>query len=168
MKNALKTTLTAALTAGLVATSALTVSAETLKFVSWQVDDGGMGDWWQAAIAKFEEEHPDVSIEFTKVERASYADTMTTLFAERLNRRRSCISPRSNIRASPRMAGLKTSIPGPEKDGPSIWSGWAGQEKCRWNDETACIMLLYFGFIMAYNPSRSWPRPASTVPTNLG
>ena len=80
-KSLLKTTLTAALTAGTLATSALTASAETLKFVSWQVDDGGMGDWWKAAIAKFEEEHPDVSIEFTKVERASYADTMTTLFA---------------------------------------------------------------------------------------
>ena len=57
-------------------------SAETtLKFISWQVDDGGMGDWWKAAIAAFEAKHPDVTVEFTKVERASYADTMTTLFA---------------------------------------------------------------------------------------
>ena len=30
-------------------------------------------------------------------------------------------------------------------------TGWAGQGKCRWNDETACIMLLYFGFVMVYN-----------------
>ena len=29
--------------------------------------------------------------------------------------------------------------------------GWAGQGTCRWNDETACVMMLYFGFMMAFN-----------------
>ena len=52
-----------------------------LKFISWQTDDAGTGDWWHAAIAEFEKQHPGVRIEFTKAERGAYADTMTTLFA---------------------------------------------------------------------------------------
>ena len=82
MKSLFKTAVTAAITAGLLSTLALTAAqAQTLKFVSWQTDDGGMGDWWRDAIATFEAAHPGVTVEFTKVERASYADTMTTLFA---------------------------------------------------------------------------------------
>ena len=52
-----------------------------LKFISWQTDDAGTGEWWRSAIATFEKQHPGVKIEFTKAERSSYADTMTTLFA---------------------------------------------------------------------------------------
>ena len=51
-----------------------------LKFISWQTDDAGTGEWWHSAIAEFEKQHPGVKIEFTKAERSSYADTMTTLF----------------------------------------------------------------------------------------
>ena len=48
----------------------------TLKFISWQVDERGYGDWWGQAIAEFEATHPDVKIEFTKVGRDEYADTV--------------------------------------------------------------------------------------------
>ena len=68
---------------GLV-TGAVAVPASadtTLKFISWQVDESGFAKWWREIIAEFESTHPDVKIEFTKVARNEYADTMTTLFA---------------------------------------------------------------------------------------
>ena len=144
-------TLTAIAGAAMLAASAwVPANAETLKFVSWQVDDGGMGDWWQAAIAKFEDEHPGVEIEFTKVERASYADTMTTLFAggQPPHIVHLASFEYQNFAENGWMENLD---PWLEKDGISL-DGWAGQGTCTWNDETACIMLLYFGFMMAYNP----------------
>ncbi len=164
MNSLLKKSMIAALTAGLMATSALTgASAETLKFVSWQVDDGGMGDWWKAAIEKFEAEHPGVEIEFTKVERASYADTMTTLFAggQPPHIVHLASFEYQNFAENGWMENLD---PWLAKDGIDM-SGWAGQGTCTWNGETACIMLLYFGFMMAYNPD-ILAEAGVEVPTN--
>ena len=128
---------------------ALPTMAETLKFISWQVDEQGVGDWWAAAIDEFERTHEGVKIEFTKVARNDYADTMTTLFASG--------SPPEIVHLASfeyqsfaENGWLENLDPWVEKAGLDL-EGWAGQEKCRWNDETACIMLLYFGFIMAYN-----------------
>lgn len=164
MNSLLKKSMIAALTAGLMATSAMTgASAETLKFVSWQVDDGGMGDWWKAAIEKFEAEHPGVEIEFTKVERASYADTMTTLFAggQPPHIVHLASFEYQNFAENGWMENLD---PWLAKDGIDM-SGWAGQGTCTWNGETACIMLLYFGFMMAYNPD-ILAEAGVEVPTN--
>src|SRR6185437_15889272 len=54
---------------------------DTLKFISYQKDEKGVGDWFVAVIKEFEATHPGVHIEFTKVEPGAYAETMTTLFA---------------------------------------------------------------------------------------
>ena len=72
-----------AATAAFVTTGSLAPAmADTvLKFISWQTDDAGTGEWWRSAIAAFEKQHPGVKIECTKAERSSYAATMTTLFA---------------------------------------------------------------------------------------
>lgn len=164
MRTLLKKSLTAALTAGLLATTSITAaSAETLKFVSWQVDDGGMGDWWRAAIDRFESEHPGVEIEFTKVERASYADTMTTLFAggQPPHIVHLASFEYQNFAENGWMENLD---PWLEKDGIDM-TGWAGQGTCIWNGETACVMLLYFGFMMAYNPD-ILAEAGVDVPTN--
>lgn len=164
MKTVFKTVLGAALAAGLMATAAVpAVQAETLKFVSWQVDDGGMGEWWKAAIAKFEETHPGVKIEFTKVERASYADTMTTLFAggQPPHIVHLASFEYQNFAENGWMENL---APWLERDGIDM-TGWAGQGTCTWNGETACIMLLYFGFMMAYNPDLL-AEAGVEVPTN--
>lgn len=146
MSNLLKTSLIA----GLLATSSLTASyAETLKFVSWQNDDGGTGDWWRDAISVFETEHPGVTIEFTKVDRSSYADTMTTLFAG--GQPPHIVHLASfEFQSFAENGWMENLDPWFEKEGIDM-SQWAGQGTCRWNDETACFMLLYFGFMMAYN-----------------
>ncbi len=165
MKTLLKTTLTAAVTAGMVSVAALSAAqAETLKFVSWQNDDGGTGDWWREAIAKFEAEHPGVTIEFTKVDRGSYADTMTTLFAG--GQPPHIVHLASfEYQSFAENGWMENLDPWFEKDGIDM-SNWAGQQICRWNDETACFMLLYFGFMMAYN-AEILKAEGLEVPTNF-
>lgn len=151
MKILLNKAVTAALAASVMAAAPLTTgSAQTLKFVSWQVDEAGTGDWWRMAIDKFEAENPGVTIEFTKVDRGSYADTMTTLFAggQPPHIVHLASFEYQNFAENGWMENLD---PWLENDGIDM-TGWAGQATCVWNGETACIMLLYFGFMMAYNP----------------
>ena len=46
MKNLIKSTIATALTAALLTTTTLSAAqAETLRFISWQTDDGGMGEF---------------------------------------------------------------------------------------------------------------------------
>jgi len=150
MKTLLNKIMTAAFAAGFITLSSLPAAYATeLRFVSWQVDDGGMGGWWREAIEKFEAEHPGVTVEFTKVDRGSYADTMTTLFAG--GQPPQIVHLASfEYQSFAENGWMENLDPWFEKDGIDM-SGWAGQDTCRWNDETACVMLLYFGFMMAYN-----------------
>ena len=149
MRSKFKIAAAAALAAGLIAAGSVSASAETLKFVSWQVDESGVSKWWRSVIARFEEEHPGVTIEFTKVDRAAYADTMTTLFAggQPPHIVHLASFEYQNFAENGWMENLD---PWLERDGISI-DGWAGQGTCTWNGETACIMMLYFGFMFAYN-----------------
>lgn len=127
----------------------MSMGQETLKFISWMVDDPAFGPWWEGIIAEFEESHPGVEIEFTKVDRASYVDTMTTLFV-------GGEAPDIVHLASfeyPQFANegwMEDLRPWAEEAGLDL-TDWAGQEKCEWKGEMNCIMLLYFGFIFAYN-----------------
>lgn len=122
---------------------------QTLKFVSWQVDDAGAGEWWKEAIRTFEASRPGVTVEFTKVERAAYADTMTTLFAG--GQPPHIVHLASfEFQAFAENGWMENLGPWLEKDGIDL-NGWAGQEICDWNGETVCVMLNYLGFIMAYN-----------------
>ncbi|MCY4541020.1 MAG: extracellular solute-binding protein, partial [Rhodobacteraceae bacterium] len=145
-----RNTALAALAAALVSLLPAVASADaTLKFFFWQVDEDGTGDWWKEAIAEFESENPGVTIEFTKVNRGNCADTMTTLFAggEPPQIVHLASFEYQNFAENGWMENLD---PWLEADGIDL-TGWASQGTCRWNCETACVMLLYFGFMMAYN-----------------
>ncbi len=149
MKSVARTAVLAAMSAGILSLAALPASAQTLKFISWQVDEDGTGNWWREAIDRFESENPGVTVEFTKVDRGSYADTMTTLFAGGQPPQIVHLASfeYQNFAENGWMENLD---PWLERDGIDM-TGWAGQGTCRWNGETACVMLLYFGFMMAYN-----------------
>ena len=135
----------------------------TLRFISWQVDEPGFSDWWAGAIAEFESTHPGVTIEFTKVSRDDYVDTMTTLFV-------SGDAPDIVHLASfefPQFADegwLEDLGPWVEQSDLDL-EGWAGQEKCEWQGQTSCIMLLYFGYVMVYNEAML-AEAGLDVPTN--
>lgn len=164
MKRRLENSLKAAMLAALCATS-LTVPAlsETLKFVSWQKDEKGVGDWWGQVIKAFEAKHPGVTIEWTKVERNAYADTMTTLFAG--GQPPQIVHLASfEFQAFAENGWLENLDPWIEKAGIKM-DGWAGQEKCQWNKQTACIMMLYYGFLMGYN-EEILAKEGLSVPTN--
>lgn len=150
MKQKIRKGVIAASTAMLVFAMASSAIAETaLRFVSWQVDEPGNKDWWAGVIAEFEETNPDVTIEFTKVARENYLDTMTTMFASG--------SPPDIVHLAVFEVGpvaqngwLEDLGPYVERSGMSL-ENWTAQSKCVWEGETVCIMLSYFGGIMAYN-----------------
>lgn len=135
---------------GLAGSASQAVAQQTvLKMVSWQKDEKGVGDWFNALIAQFEKSHPGVKIEFTKVEAATYAPTLTTLFAGG--------SPPDIVHVAgfdyPRFASngwLENLDPYIKKSKLDL-TGWSGQERCKWQGETVCIVNLYFGFTLGYN-----------------
>jgi multiple sugar transport system substrate-binding protein len=122
---------------------------DTLKFISYQKDEKGVGDWFVAVIKEFEATHPGVHVEFTKVEPGAYAETMTTLFAAG--------SPPDIVHLAafdyPKFAanGWLENLDPYIAQSKLDLNGWAGQSKCNWKGHTVCILNLYFGFFMAYN-----------------
>jgi multiple sugar transport system substrate-binding protein len=147
---------------------ALTVAAPafadtTLKFVSWQKDEPGVMDWWAALIQEFESTHPGVKIEWTKVARSSFADTMTTLFAGG--------TPPDIVHLAAFEFQQFADNGWLENLAPYVESakldlnGWTGQSACEYQDQTVCIMLLYTGYVMAYN-SGLFDGAGIKVPTN--
>ncbi|WP_248311228.1 sugar ABC transporter substrate-binding protein [Bosea sp. UNC402CLCol] len=122
---------------------------KVLKFVSWQKDERGTGDWWGSVIKEFEATHPGVKIEWTKVERGAFADTMTTLFAG--GQPPDIVHLASfefqKFAANGWLEPLDPYIKSAKLD----LKGWAGQDTCTWNKQNVCVMMLYFGYFMAYN-----------------
>jgi multiple sugar transport system substrate-binding protein len=132
-----------------MALAAAAAAQQTLRFVSWQVNEPGFGEWWHAVIEEFEQTHDGVTIEFINVPRDSFADQMTTLFASG--------SPPEIVHlasfefhAFADNGWLENLDPYIERAGLDV-SAWAGQNLCHWDGQHVCLMLLYFGGIMGYN-----------------
>jgi multiple sugar transport system substrate-binding protein len=136
------------LAAGLMP-SVAQAQGKVLKFVSWQKDERGTGDWWASVIKEFEATHPGVKIEWTKVERSAYADTMTTLFAG--GKPPDIVHLASFEFQKFADNGWLEPLDGYIKDAKLDLKGWAGQDTCTFNKQTVCTMMLYFGNIFAYN-----------------
>ncbi|MGL5138994.1 MAG: ABC transporter substrate-binding protein [Beijerinckiaceae bacterium] len=122
---------------------------KTLKFVSWQKDERGVGDWWASVIKEFETKNPGVKIEWTKVERGAYADTMTTLFAG--GKPPEIVHLASFEFQKFADQGWLEDLGPHVKAGNLNLDGWAGQSACNWKGKTVCVMMLYFGNLFAYN-----------------
>lgn len=135
----------------LCTTTALPALAQNkvLKFVSWQKDERGTGDWWGSVIKEFEATHPGVKIEWTKVERGAFADTMTTLFAG--GQPPDIVHLASFEFQKFADNGWLEPLDPFIKNAKLDLKGWAGQDTCGWNKQTVCVMMLYFGYFMAYN-----------------
>jgi multiple sugar transport system substrate-binding protein len=140
---------TAAALVSLALSAPALAQSKTLKFVSWQKDERGVGDWWGEVIKEFERTHPGVKIEWTKVERAAFADTMTTLFAG--GKPPEIVHLASfEFQKFADNGWLENLDPWIKKSGLDL-KDWSGQEKCVFDKQTVCIMMLYYGTIMAYN-----------------
>lgn len=148
MKTLRKTAISALLAASTMLT-ALPASAETLTFVSWMKDEPGYGDWWNEIIAEFEATHEGVDINMSRVSRDEYANTMFTMFAggnppDIVHLAAFEFQPFANE------GWMEPLGPWIEKAGMDM-TDWAGQSTCEWDGETVCVMLLYTGFVLAYN-----------------
>jgi multiple sugar transport system substrate-binding protein len=151
MKYTLRSLLLGSLAAVALSAAALPALAQqkTLKFVSWQKDERGVGDWWAAVIKEFETKNPGVKVEWTKVERGAYADTMTTLFAG--GKPPEIVHLASfEFQKFADQGWLEDLSPYIRSSGLNL-DGWAGQSACQWKGKPVCVMMLYFGNIFAYN-----------------
>lgn len=138
----------AALALAIAAGPAL-AQTKTLKFVSWQKDERGVGDWWASVIKEFEAKNPGVKVEWTKVERGAYADTMTTLFAG--GKPPEIVHLASfEFQKFADQGWLENLDPWIKKANLDL-KGWAGQGACQWKGQNVCVMMLYFGNLFAYN-----------------
>ena len=53
----------------------------TLEFPSWQATEPGFQEFWEEAVAEFENRHENVTINLYQVPFDNYVDTLTTLYA---------------------------------------------------------------------------------------
>jgi multiple sugar transport system substrate-binding protein len=150
---------------GMLLLSPAAARAEThLRFYSWQTDDQSNSVWWLATIKQFEADHPGVVIDFTKVPRDDFADTMMTMFGGG--------TPPDIVHLAAFefqtfadqdwLADLSPLI---AKDGPPL-KGWAGQNVCGWKGKTVCINLNYFGYILYYNKALMQAAGITKIPTD--
>lgn len=138
-----------ALTLNVLGTVSAQAQTKVLKFVSWQKDELGAKDWWAGIIKEFEASHPGVTIDWTKVERGAYADTMMTLFAGG--------KPPDIVHLAAfefhKFADngwLEDLGPWQKKNNIDM-KGWTALNVCTWKQKSVCIPLLYSGYPMAYN-----------------
>jgi multiple sugar transport system substrate-binding protein len=120
-----------------------------LSFPSWQEDEPGSGDWWRARIAAFEESHPGVTIDFTKVPVGEVADRLTTQLAA---------GQPPQIIHLPYLNLIPFADQGfleplddyfAQTDIPDVWTPL--QEGCVWEGNTYALLLLAYGYSMIYN-----------------
>ncbi len=134
----------------MLALFSVTASAQTkLRFYSWQTDDQSNSIWWRAANKAFEDANPGVSIDFVKVPRDSFADTMMVMFSG--NTAPDIVHLASfEFPAFAQEDFLEDLTPYIQRDGLDL-KGWAGQEKCSVHGKIVCINMNYFGYLMFYN-----------------
>src|SRR5688500_9025931 len=53
----------------------------TLVYPSWMLGEAGVGDYWMASIAEFEEQHPGVTLSTTLIPSNEYEDKTFTQIA---------------------------------------------------------------------------------------
>ena len=146
------------------ALTALPVASETLTFVSWMKDEPGYGDWWNEIVAEFEATHPGVDIELTRVARDDYANAMFTMFAGG--------SPPDIVHLAAfeyqpfADEGWLEPLDEWVANSDLSLDGWAGQGTCEWDGSTYCVMLLYTGYVMAYNEKMLADAGIDSVPTS--
>lgn len=120
-----------------------------LRFYSWQTDDQSNSVWWLAANKAYEAAHPGVAIDFVKVPRDSFADTVMVMFSG--NTPPDIVHLASFEFPSFAQEDFLEDLSGYiAKDGLDL-KGWAGQEKCVVKGKTSCINLNYFGYLMFVN-----------------
>jgi multiple sugar transport system substrate-binding protein len=121
----------------------------TLRFPSWQQDEPGSSDWFKARIAAFQDSHPGVTIDFTKIPVNEVADKLTTQFAA---------GDPPQILHIPYLNLLPFASQGflgpldPYLANTDILANWTPlQSGCQWDGTNYALLLLAYGYSMIYN-----------------
>ena len=139
-----------ALGCGIPGPAAAASSDVMLQFPSWQVTDPVFGDWWRALIAEFEDQHPNVRINFYHVPYASYEQHLVTRFASGNPPDIVHLPTASFIRFAREPGWLE-----PLDDrlrGTDIPHNWTTlQSELVYKGRTMGLLLLAVPFVLAYN-----------------
>ncbi|MBK1784294.1 ABC transporter substrate-binding protein [Prauserella cavernicola] len=144
---------TAATAVLLAAASACGPSTEdgklVLEFPSWQADDESFSPFWHELIDAYEDEHPDVEIDFYQVPFDSFVAQQTTRFAA---------GDPPDIVHLPSSNAVEFAARGwlaPIDDrlaGTDVLEEWTPlQEQMKWDGRYYGLLLLGYGYALFYN-----------------
>lgn len=121
----------------------------TLEFPSWQAEDPAFGAWWNELIAAYEEDHPDVDIDFYQIPFDSYVDQLTTRFASNDQPELVHLPARNASEFASRgwLASIDDRLAG--TDIPETWTPL--QAEMQWEGEAYGVLLLGYGYTLYYN-----------------
>lgn len=121
----------------------------TLDFPTWQSTEPGAGEFWAAAVAEFEERHPDVTVNVQQVSFDDYQQELVTRFAANDAPAIVHLPTRffPNFADQGFLASLDDRLA--ETDILDTWP--AAQEQLKWNDEYQGVLLLNYGYVLYYN-----------------
>lgn len=121
----------------------------TLDFPTWQASEPGYQEFWEAAVAEFEESHPDVAVNLEQISFDDYQQTLVTRFAAN--------DPPAIVHLPTRffasfadqgfLAGLDDQLA--ETDIVETWP--AAQEQLQWDGEYQGVLLQNYGYVLYYN-----------------
>lgn len=139
-------------------------AAVTLDFPSWQASDAGFAPYWEALIAEFEKQHPDVEIQFYPVPFSNYVRQMLTRFATG-NPPDIFHFPAANFYSFASQPGWLEPLD-PYLEGTDIRESWSPlQAQMTYEGETKGILVLGFGYVLGYN-ERLFEEAGLSVPQN--
>lgn len=145
----LKMTVLAGLASVATITGAVAAPKVTLDFPSWQAEEPGLSDWWKGVIADFQQQNPDVHINFYMLPFPSYIQQMTVRFAGN-NAPDIVHLPTRNFAAFAAQDWLM-----PIDDllaKTDILRTWTPlQEELRWEGKMQGVLLMGYGYMLFYN-----------------
>ena len=121
----------------------------TLEFPTWQAEDQSFAPWWNELIGAYEDEHPNVTIDFYQIPFDSYVDQLTTRFAAGDEPEIVHLPARNAAEFASRgwLAELDERLA--ETDILESWTPL--QEEMQWDGQNYGVLLLGYGYAMYYN-----------------
>lgn len=121
----------------------------TLEFPTWQAEDQSFAPWWNELIAAYEDEHPNVTIDFYQIPFDSYVDQITTRFAAGDEPEIVHLPARNAAEFASRgwLAALDERLADTD-----ILESWTPlQEEMQWDGQNYGVLLLGYGYALYYN-----------------
>lgn len=136
-----------------------------LDFPSWQVTEPGTSDWWMALIEEFEQQNPDIRIEFQHEPYSGYNQKMLTRMAGG-NPPDIFHSPASALPiyvTEGFLAPLDSYLEG--TDIKETWNPFQATT-CELEGQTYCLLVLAQGHVLGYNAAMFEAAGIEGPPTN--